>query len=156
MKNPYTRTNVLRGAVIYTAGDTVAALILGDFLWTRMLGISAVGALVYALEIPHYFQWIDRGQTTALSRTTLAMLYFNPLWIGRHLLFIYLFSGQMEELRWGLLVVACYSFLANIPLSLLGNYLVQNVVRLPWRFFASAVFSALMAVYYALSAVIFR
>ncbi|MFZ2901003.1 MAG: hypothetical protein WA004_20395 [Saprospiraceae bacterium] len=156
MKKLYTRANVIRGAVIYTAGDTVAALILGDFLWTRMLGISLVGALVYALEIPHYFQWIDRRQTTALSRTALAMLYFNPLWIARHLFFIYLFSGQMEEVGWGLLAVAGYSFLANIPLSLLGNYVVQNVVRLPWRFFASAVFSALMAVYYALSAVVFR
>jgi hypothetical protein len=161
MKPGYTRANILRGAIIYAAGDTAAALILGEFLWPRMLGISLVGALIYALEIPWYFQWIDRkvsqakGLRTAMYKTALAMSYFNPLWIARHLLFIQLFSGRWDAITFDLLRIGALSFLVNIPLSLLGNYLIQNAVPLSWRFFASAVFSALMAVYYALSAVWF-
>ncbi|MBK8493507.1 MAG: hypothetical protein IPL49_22210 [Saprospirales bacterium] len=157
----YTPANILRGALIYTAGDTVAALLLGDFMWSRLLGISLVGATFYALEIPNYFSWIERrvaartGILPALHKTALAILYFNPLWIARHLFFIEVFSGHWATLSWDLLRIASFSFLANIPLSLLGNYVIQNVVRLPWRFFASAVFSALMAIYYALSMVLF-
>ncbi|MCB9282979.1 MAG: hypothetical protein H6563_02810 [Lewinellaceae bacterium] len=161
MSRRYTWANILRGALIYTAGDTVAALLLGDFLWSRLLGISLVGATLYAFEIPNYFNWIERQVATrkrgpaSLQKTLLAILYFNPLWIARHLFFIELFSGHWQSLSWDLLRVASISFLVNIPLSLLGNYVIQNVVRLPWRFFASAVFSALMAIYYALSIVFF-
>ena len=155
----YTRANLLRGAIIYTAGDTAAALLLGDFMWSRLLGISLVGATFYALEIPNYFDWIEQRVATrkkwpvSLHKTALAILYFNPLWIARHLFFIEIFSGHWQTLSWDLLRIGLFSFLANIPLSLLGNYAIQNVVPLRWRFFASAVFSALMAVYYAVSAV---
>ncbi len=90
------------------------------------------------------------------ARTLMAMLYFNPLWIARHLLFIKLFTGRVEEINPGLLVVASWSFLVNIPVSLAANYLIQNHVKMKWRFLASAVFSSLMAVYYALSSVIFK
>ena len=45
--------------------------------------------------------------------------------------------------------------LIDIPVSLIANYLIQNKVRLDWRFISSALFSALMAVYYALSETIF-
>ena len=161
MKWNYSRANVLRGALIYTAGDTVAAVVLGDFLWSRLLGISLVGSSVYAFEIPNYFAWIEKklsarsGWQAALQKTGLAILYFNPLWIARHLFFIHLFSLDWAGINWDLLRIGSLSFLANIPISLLGNYLIQNVVRLQWRFFASAVFSALMAVYYALSVVLF-
>ena len=161
MKWTYSGANILRGALIYTAGDTVAALLLGDFLWSRLLGISLVGATFYAFEIPNYFAWIERrlaekkGLRAVVQKTLLAILYFNPLWIARHLFFIQLFSGNWEGISPDLLRLGTYSFLANIPLSLLGNYLIQNAVRLQWRFLASAIFSALMAIYYALSAVIF-
>ena len=161
MSLQYSSHNILRGAVIYTAGDSIAALILGEFMWSRLLGLALVGATVYAFEIPNYFNWIEKqvngktGQRAALYKTGLAILYFNPLWIGRHFVFINFFSGQWETITWDLLRVAGYSFLVNIPLSLIGNYVIQNVVRLPWRFFASAVFSALMAIYYAVSMVWF-
>lgn len=161
MKWSYTRANALRGALIYASGDTVAALMLGDFLWTRLLGIALVGATYYALEIPNYFRWIDRktgggeGFKTAIQKTGLAILYFNPLWIARHLLFIRIVSLDWGGISWDLLRIGLFSFLANIPLSLLGNYIIQNVVRLPWRFTASAIFSALMAIYYAISVAVF-
>lgn len=161
MRLRFTWQNSARGALIYTVGDSIAALILGEWSLTRCLGLALVGACLYALEIPNYFQWIDRtiagktGWLAAVQRTALAIAYFNPLWIARHLLFIRLFSGQYDQISWGLLQTGAYAFLANIPLSLLGNYVIQNVVRLPWRFTASAIFSALMAIYYALSAVLF-
>ena len=121
-----------------------------------------VGATIYAFEIPNYFAWIDKkttdlnGVKKTLAKTALAIAYFNPLWIFRHLAFIKLFSGNYEQINEQLLIIACWSFLANIPISFAANYLIQNKVRLDWRFMASAIFSALMAIYYALSETIFN
>ena len=148
---------MLHGVSIYAIGDTVAALLLGQFSAARLLGMMCVGATFYALEIPNYFKWIDRTVTTwpqkhpAIWRTGLALLYFNPLWISRHLFFIFLFSGRFAEIDVGLLRLGFASWLGNIPLSLLGNYLIQVKIPLRRRFAASAVFSSAMAVYYALS-----
>jgi hypothetical protein len=120
-----------------------------------------VGATVYAFEIPNYFDWIVKktehlkGIKATLSKTALAMLYFNPLWIARHLLFIKLFSGQFEAIGWNILVIAFWSFLANILISFIGNYVIQNRFKLKWRFLGSAIFSAIMAIYYALSETLF-
>ncbi|MBN8457983.1 MAG: hypothetical protein J0M04_09095 [Verrucomicrobia bacterium] len=152
----YQPADVWRGVTIYAGGDTAAALLLGEFHWGRMLGMALVGGGLYALEIPAWFRWIDRrvtasGAAASLRRTVLAMAYFNPLWIARHLLLIKLFSGLTNQIGWGLLRVGAWSFLANIPISLAGNFVVQNLLPLRHRFLGSAIFSALMAVYYAVS-----
>ena len=121
-----------------------------------------IGATVYAFEIPNYFAWIDRktgnlnGIQKTLAKTGLAIAYFNPLWIFRHLAFIKLFSGNYEQINSGLLLIALWSFLANIPISFIANFIIQNKIKLDWRFLASAIFSALMAIYYALSETIFN
>ena len=121
-----------------------------------------VGATIYAFEIPNYFAWIDKktsslnGIQKTLGKTGLAIAYFNPLWIFRHLAFIKLFSGNYEQINSNLMIIALWSFLANIPISLIANYIIQNKIRLDWRFMASAIFSALMAIYYALSETIFQ
>lgn len=157
----YKLSNVIRGGLIYATGDTVAALLSDGFSWPRVAGILLVGCTVYAFEIPNYFRWIDRqmrrpeGLRAALWRTLLAMLYFNPVWIARHLLFLYLCTARFDAIGWSLLAVGTKSFLVNIPVSLAANYTIQNKIPLRWRFVASAVFSALMAVYYALSAIWF-
>lgn len=91
----------------------------------------------------------------SLLRTGLAILYFNPLWIARHLLFIQIFSGNWGGISFNLLKLGLYSFLVNIPIAFMANYVIQNRISLKWRFLASAVFSSLMAVYYALSKVLF-
>ena len=120
-----------------------------------------VGVTVYAFEIPNYFDWIVRktehlkGIKATLTKTGLAILYFNPLWIGRHLLFIKLFSGQFQDINFGLLKIAFWSFLANILISFVANYIIQNRFKMKWRFLGSAIFSALMAIYYALSETLF-
>jgi len=162
VKLSYSINNILRGAIIYASGDTIAALILNEFSLWRLLGMILIGATVYAFEIPNYFKWIDRktkdysGLKLQLYKTSLAILYFNPLWISRHLLFIILVSGQFGDISWDLLRIGALSFLVNIPISIIANYIIQNIIKLKWRFFSSAVFSALMAIYYALSVVLFK
>ena len=143
-------------------GDTIAALLVNQFSIYRLIGMILVGALLYSLEIPNYFKWIDKktvdlvGLKKTLAKTGLAIAYFNPLWIFRHLVFIKLFSGNYVQIYSKLLLIACWSFLANIPISIIANYIIQNKMHLNWRFMASAIFSGLMAIYYALSESIFQ
>ncbi len=121
-----------------------------------------LGATVYAFEIPNYFAWIDKktalytGVKKTLAKTGLAIAYFNPIWIWRHLLFIKIFSGNFDQIDLDLLQIAGVSFLVNIPISFIANYVIQNSFHLRWRFIASAIFSAVMAIYYALSETIFN
>jgi hypothetical protein len=158
----YTKSNILKGALIYSAGDAIAALSLGEFSIYRILGMMLVGATIYAFEIPNYFAWIDRktlsytGFKKTLAKTGLAIAYFNPIWVWRHLLFIKIFSGNLEQINMNLFYIASISFLVNIPISFIANYIIQNRIQLSWRFLASAIFSALMAIYYALSETIFN
>lgn len=153
----YKLSNVIRGGLIYAIGDTIATLIYGDLNLIRLVGILVTGATIYAFEIPNYFKWIDKKVTedgtvrSAFSRALLAMLYFNPLWIARHILFIKLLTGQNNQIGWGLIVIGTISFAVNIPISLLANYIIQNRISLKHRFLASAIFSGLMAIYYSLS-----
>ncbi len=112
----YKKQNILRGALIYSAGDTIAALLLDEFSIYRLLGMMFVGATFYAFEIPNYFDWIVKktltlkGIEATLTKTVLAILYFNPLWVARHLLFIKLFSGQFDAIGFNLLEIAFWSF----------------------------------------------
>ncbi|MEN8122563.1 MAG: hypothetical protein ABFS35_19630 [Bacteroidota bacterium] len=158
----FTRQNILRGAIIYSTGDTIATLILDDFSWSRLLGIILIGATFYAFEIPNYFIWIDKktvkfsGYKKLFYKTALAIMYFNPIWISRHLFFILLASGKFEQISWDLLRIGFLSFVVNIPISFVANFLIQNKIPYEWRFFASAVFSSVMAIYYALSIVFFN
>lgn len=152
--------NVLRGMLIYGSGDTLAAWILGEASAGRFVGMVLVGGFVYGSEVPNWFHWIDQhgsapGRWRALRRTLWALLYFNPVWIARHLAFISLCSGDWSGIGWGLLRTGLWSFLANIPVAVLANWFIQNRLDLRHRFIASAFFSALMAVYYALSARLF-
>jgi len=161
-KLEYTKSNIIRGALIYSSGDLIAALLLGEFTIIRLLCMMLLGGTLYAFEIPNYFAWIERktknisGIKKTLAKTGLAIAYFNPLWIARHIFFIKLFSSAYGDINSNLLVIGFLSFLVNIPVSFLANFLIQNKVPLDWRFLASAIFSALMAIYYALSEVIFQ
>lgn len=152
--------DTLRGFLIYAAGDTVAALLLHEFSWFRLLGMALIGGLLYSVEVPAYFRWIDHrlpsddqaGWGRKWGRAALSLLYFNPLWIARHFVFLRLCSGHPEQITLDLLPLATRSFLLNAPVALLVNYYIQNRVAPEWRFVASALFSGIMAVYYALSA----
>ena len=149
----------LNGLLIFATGDTIAALILHEFLWTRMLGMMLVGGFIYTSEIPAYFRWIENQSLQFKTRfkrsffkTSMVLLYFNPLWIARHLFFIKLFSFAWHDVSWHLLYIGGISYMVNIPISFCGNVIIQVIMPLRYRFYGSAVFSALMAIYYALSA----
>ncbi len=158
MKLLPTRRDAISGAVVYAAGDTAAALLLGQFSLLRLLGMALIGATVYAVEIPAWFRRIEartssipRGLRLLAVRTGLALLYFNPLWIARHLLFILLLRLEWGAIEPAILWTACLSWLVNIPVSALGNAVIQTGIPLKWRFLGSSVFSGLLAVYYAYS-----
>ena len=42
----YTRANALRGLLIYSSGDSIAALLLGEFSLTRLAVIALFGSTV--------------------------------------------------------------------------------------------------------------
>lgn len=142
-------------------GDTIAAIITGDASVIRSIGMFAVGSTLYAFEIRKYFSWIEHrvkelgGLKRTMLKTFMALIYFNPLWIFRHLCFVYLFSGNWSLISIALLKSAAIAFIFNIPISLLANYIIQNRIPLEYRFWASAVFSGLMAIYYSMSSVWF-
>lgn len=156
----YSRKDVLTGLLIYGSGDSIAALLAGEFSLHRCVGMTLVGALLYGLEIPHYFRWAANKTAqlplwrAAVLRTLLAMLYFNPLWVARHLFLIQWFSGV--PMQSDIFMVALQSFLTVLPVTVLANLLIQNVISLKYRFAASALFSCLMAVLYPLLANFFR
>ena len=107
--------DIISGAIIYAIGDSIASLLLNEFQLTRLLGMMFVGATVYAYEIPNYFIWIDKKAKQenrikeTIYKTLLAILYFNPLWIARHLFFIKLFSQKYDNINLSLLEIAFWS-----------------------------------------------
>ena len=161
MRIQYKRSDIIKGLLVYSIGDSIAACLLGEFQITRLLGVILIGSTLYALEIPNYFNWIESktktkaGHKKSFQKTLLALLYFNPLWIFRHLLFLKIFSFDFGFSIKNLFIISFYSFLVNIPISLFGNFIIQNKINLKHRFLASAIFSAIMAIYYALSETLF-
>lgn len=156
----FSRTESLKGAITFGVFDTIAALILGEFSWLRLVGMSLIGASVYAVEIPSYFAWIQaKSQKMSHTKgnwykTLMTVAYFNPLWIARHMCFIYLLNQQ--AITWGVLGTAWQSFVYGMPVSVVVNYLIQNKVPMKQRFLISSLFSGCMAIFYAVSAVIFK
>ncbi len=157
----YSRSNILRGSLIYAIGDTLACLISGEFLITRLIGMLIIGGTVYAFEIPNYLLYLNdknwgNDLKAKLKRGILFHLYFNPLWIARHLLMINLISLNFEAINFDLVTIGWYSFLYSTPFVFPANFVLQNYIPYKWRFVASGIFSGVMAVYYALSAILFN
>ena len=154
------KINVIRGAIVYSFFDALAALFLDQFSWFRFFGIMMVGATIYSFEIPNYFKWIElrcakyHGYKQQLRKTLYAVIYFNPLWIARHLLIIDLLTFGASSVS--VLIIAFKSFMVNIPIAIIVNFAIQNKVELKHRYIASALFSGVMAIYYALSKTLFN
>ena len=156
----FKQSESIKGALTFGVFDTIAALILGEFSWLRMVGMSLIGASIYAIEIPSFFAWIQ-GKSQSMSavkgnwyKTFMTVAYFNPLWIARHMCFIYLLNQQ--TITWGVMGAAWQSFLYGMPVSIVANYLIQNHTPMQHRFLVSSLFSGCMAIFYAVSAVIFK
>ncbi len=161
---PFFNRDRWTGLIAYPAGDGLAQWLTGEFNVTRLAAVALVGGLIYAYEIPKWFGFIDRRFHHSAARTAMAILYFNPLWIARHLIFIGMAVRPEVVLVWEecmslvgqCLIVGAKSFLGAIVLSMIGNYVIQSVLSLRHRFLGSATFSGLMAVYYALSRIMFQ
>jgi hypothetical protein len=156
----FKKSEIIKGAIVFGVFDSLAALILGESSWLRMIGMILIGGSIYAIEIPSYFAWIEhKSKTMSVAsgkwfKTLMAVAYFNPLWIARHMCFIYLLNQQ--ALSWGVLDAACLSFFYGMPVSAAANYVIQNKISNNHRFLASSLFSGCMAIFYAVSAVIFK
>ncbi len=153
--------SALLGGIIYMSGDTIATLMISEFGFIRVVGIFIVGCTLYAWEIQKYFRFIEKkvslyhGWKKASRKAMMALIYFNPLWITRHLCFIYIFSGRASEISLSLFITGLVAFLVNIPVSIVANFVIQNKIPLSFRFWASAIFSGIMAIYYSMSSVWF-
>lgn len=151
----------LRAGLIFGGGDLIACLITGTWAPWRWLGLSLTGGLIYAPEIRWYFDWLERRLPPPLAlrrrwlKAVLAWCWFNPLWIARHALLIRLYSGRWAEIDPWLLMLGARAFVFSMPVVLCANYLIQNRLQPASRVTGSAVLSALMAFYYALSEVWF-
>jgi len=151
--------NQLRGLIIYPLGDLIAQLILGEVNFYRTGILAIVGCFIYSFEIGKWFGYLEKKIKNPFLKTGLAVLYFNPLWIARHFLLIELAlhpklfttgAGFLELLIHSV-EAGSRSFAGAILISFLANFLIQNRVPLKNRFLFSAIFSALMGIYYALS-----
>lgn len=172
--------NTLVGWTVYPAGDLLAQLLGGKINLLRLLVMALAGGLIYRYEVPAWFRFLDRREISGdsierhpslqyfvrdvcadrhlnwLGRTLGAILYFNPLWIARHMLFIRLGSDPASLHAFAAavtnaLALGTKSFFVNLPISLLGNYIIQMRLPLRWRFLGSSIFSGLLATAYALA-----
>lgn len=169
----------LVGWIVYPLGDLVGQLIVGEVNFLRAGILMLAGGLIYRLEIPAWFKLIDsvspRRHTIEnhafltlvtrtdqdavklnwLGRTVGAMAYFNPVWIARHMMFIMLATTSFAKVSLATFFLAALStgsisFLTNLPLSFLGNYLIQVHLPLRYRFLGSALFTTLLTIKYAI------
>ncbi len=162
--------NLLIGWLLYPIGDLIGQLLLGKFEPERILVMTLVGGLLYRFEIPAWFKKLDSFEIAGeklnwIGRTVGAMLYFNPLWIARHVFFIYLATHQFQlgpDMRsFGAVILDCLSvgiksFITNLPISVLGNLIIQTKLPVQYRFAGSATLSAIFAVSYAIEYLLFR
>lgn len=167
--------------VLYPAGDLVAQLIVGELNGYRLLILSLVGGTIYQFEVPLWFRWLDQRTVSErqiakvpvltwltqsdsewhhrlnwFGRTLGAMLYFSPVWIVRHMLFLKLATVPWNEIIWVATIqtlwkASCMSFIVNMPFSLLGNYIIQARLPLKYRFLGSIIMTGLFSIAYALA-----
>lgn len=162
-KNKILTKNQFRGLLIYPIGDGIAQLIIRDFNVIRFIILALVGCFLYAYEIGKWFTFIQNKFKNPFLKAFMSVVFFNPLWIARHFLFIelainfkqFLSFEEFSMLFQNLMLLATRSFFGGIIVSYVANYLIQNKIPLKNRFLVSAIYSALMGVYYALSKVFF-
>ena len=178
--------DMLEGFLVYGLGDLAAQIILGSPSIVRTIGIGLIGSSFYALEVPLWFRMIEGTFCHASNkiracqmfkepnnenicyldykgRTLMAMSYFNPIWVARHMFFLsllnaiskgYVFSSPFRVFI-NLIPVAAKSFVVCIPIIILGNYIVQNRIKMKYRLIGSAILSSICALWFAVSQAIF-
>lgn len=171
----------LAGWVLYPLGDLIGQVIMGDPSLSRYITITVVGGVLYRFEIPKWFGFLDRfrlekdsiqkhrllryfvNEATTdgpfkfnwLGKTIGAALFFNPLWIARHLFFIAVATTPFHDINWieilgSTLRAGSISFLTNLPICIIGNYFIQEHLSLKYRFLGSALLTTLLNIKYAM------
>lgn len=173
------------GWFMYPAGDLLGQLLMGQFSFSRMIVLTLVGGVIYKWEIPRWFSHIEKQNFKAqtidkykvlkpftqtlengqikfnwIGKTLCASLYFNPIWIFRHLLFILLAITPLTALVFpdfltSTLIIATISFFTNLPITVVGNYLIQEHLSLKYRFMGSALLTTVLNIKYAIEFVYF-
>lgn len=119
--------------------------------------MALAGGIIYAWEIPKWFDWIRNNLQNPFARAFAAVVYFNPLWIMRHFLLVIMATEFHRLLVWDnypvFFMTSVNSFFGAILVSVFCNYAIQNWITTERRFMASSIFSGFMAMYYALSKV---
>ena len=183
-KNKIRLLQLFVGWVLYPSGDLVGQLIMGNFSLPRVLVMMLAGGVVYRFEIPRWFAFIEKKRFKKdgnekfplfkyfvseevdgykfnwLGKTISASIYFNPIWIFRHLLFIALATTPFSDIVLGELLgntikIATISFFTNLPIAVAGNYIIQQKMSLKYRFLGSAVLTTILNVKYAIEYVHF-
>jgi hypothetical protein len=178
--------HMVEGFIVYGLGDLLAQIILGKASIIRTIGIGFIGGTVYALEVPLWFRMIENTFCHASDkiracmmfkqpdnndccyldykgRTLMAMSYFNPIWIARHMFFLSLLNALSAGIAvispfhefLHLIPVATKSFVICIPITVVGNYIVQNRISMKYRLIGSAVLSAVCVFWFAIAKVLF-
>lgn len=165
--------------VLYPAGDAIAQLILGEFSLPRLIALSLVGGLVYQAETPRWFRWLDQHRLPPqqaqrwpwhwltqphqaqyrlnwLGRMLGSMSFFSPPWIMRHMLILKVSTTPWNDIALltvlpDLWMAACKSFLTNLPIGIVGNYIIQARLPLEYRFWGSICMSGIMGIAFALA-----
>jgi hypothetical protein len=154
----YRKKDAFWGGLLLACSDSFAAYLINQFSWPRFIGMLILGATIYTLETVNVFHWIEktstdryRGIKAKLFKTIAIILFFNPLWIFRHYVFIDIFSGNFNSIELAMLSTASFTYLVNIPFSFIMNYVIQNEIPLKHRFIGASMISAIMAIFFALS-----
>lgn len=170
--------NLLIGWVLYPLGDLVGQLIMGEFSALRVLVVMLVGGIFYRLEIPFWFRKLEsleissssmekfsilklitgKGEPVRLNwlgKTIGATLYFNPLWMARHMFFIICATTPLNDIEVGQAIeqslrTGTMSFFTNLPITVIANYLIQEHLPLKRRFLGSAILTTVLTVKYAI------
>ncbi|MBX9880183.1 MAG: hypothetical protein K2Y22_17120 [Candidatus Obscuribacterales bacterium] len=164
---------------MYPATDLIGQLITSNFNPYRLVALLLAGGLVYQYEIPTWFNRLsevclpkkvaglpvlrhltenrdEQLGLNGLARTIGAVFYFNPFWIARHMLFIKLATTSWSELMptmvlfWAI-ILATKMFILNLPIAVMGNFIIQDKLPLHLRYAGSIILSTIFSITYALA-----
>lgn len=101
---------------------------------------------------PHQAQY----RLNWIGRMLGSMSFFSPPWILRHMLILKLSTTPWHQIALAsalpeLWLAACKSFLTNLPISIVGNYIIQARLPLQYRFWGSICMSGIMGIAFALA-----
>ncbi len=178
---PISKVDKLSGLIIYPIGDLIAQLILGEVSLLRLVFVALLGRYVYAIETPKWFGFLASWKSKTkpnklvsifwckadsdyqfnwLGKTIGATLWFNPIWIARHMLVLELaniVTGKTSLIAFlpQAVSLGSISFVMQFPVAIVVNYIIICRLSERSRFIWASIFSGLLAIYYAIGRVYF-